>query len=376
MSAGGRSIHRRLLGGIVACAILALPSGAAGFTPEEEARIDRVARAEMEASGYPGLIVGAWSRDDGRYLKAFGVSDTTTGTPLEVTDQLRVGSLTKTFTATVVLRLVEQGKLRLDDPVSDYYDWVPQGRRITIRQLLGHTSGLADLPPGVAERIVATPQRRYRPVDVAKRGAKQAPICQPGECWSYSNTGYILLGLIAQKVTGEDMEHLYRTEAFRPVGLEHTSYSPDPPPIGIVHGYLEESPGAPFVDTTEWDFNWASTAGAMVSTASDLHRWVRAIATGSRLLSPRMQKRRLTYSTKFTGQLPFQYGLGIGKWGTYLGHNGIVFGYEAMAQHSRSEHASIVIMGNTSAGLDQLDPATPDPDLFGLSYALRRIIAG
>jgi D-alanyl-D-alanine carboxypeptidase len=274
----------------------------------------------------------------------------------------------------VILRLVEDGKLRLNDRVASFFRWFPRGRGITIRQLLAHTSGIADVAPGLIGGIVTDPLQRVSRVKVARRTVKQTPVCLPDTCWSYSNAGYITLGLLAERVTGKPIDDLYKRYILRPLGLRHTKFLPGPGDRGLSPGYFFESPGAAPVDTAPWNFNWISTAGAMSSTAADMLKWVRALATGRGILSPHMQRMRRSFTPELTGYLPFQYGLGLLKVGTFLGHNGIVFGYEAMVLHSPKEHASIVIMGNTSPDIDDLDPTSPDPGLYKLSYKLRRIL--
>jgi D-alanyl-D-alanine carboxypeptidase len=357
--------------------VLALgPPARAAFTAEQRAEVDGAVAAEMERSGYPGMLVGLWSRQ-GSYVTAAGVSNLDTMAPVERDEPFRVGSITKTFTATIVLQLVERGKLRLADRLSDFFPKVPQARRIRIRNLLDHTSGVPDLTDGIDNRVELFPETQWRPGQLIRRTSQLPSQCAVGDCYFYSNANYILLGRIAEMITGRPLARLYERRIFAPLGLDDTSFAPDASvPAEIAHGYLEATPGA-IVDTTGWNFSWAYSAGAMVSTIDDLHRYARALATGRGLLSQRMQTRRLRFiPLRLTGR-QFRYGLGIAKFGTYLGHNGEVPGYGSFMLSSPQHGATLIALGNTSVSLDNFGSGTPpDPALFGLAAKLRHVLAG
>jgi D-alanyl-D-alanine carboxypeptidase len=235
----------------------------------------------------------SWEGASGRF--AFGEDR-----PLEPTDAFRTASVTKTFTAATVLRLVEDGRLSLGDSIARYLprklvrriaviDHRSYGRLITVRQLLNHTSGVYDYAtdPGLRDEVLADPQRTWRPrelVHVAIRNDE--PYFRPGRGFHYSDTGYVLLGLIVQRVTGLPLAAAYR--ALLPLselGLDDTYLEGrEPPPAGSserAHQYIED------IDTTVWNPSFDSFGGGgLVSTAADLDTFVRALFEGRVFTSP------------------------------------------------------------------------------------------
>ncbi len=361
--------------GLTGLSALNAPQAVGAFTPAQEAEVREAIATEMERSGYPGMAVGIWS-PQGAYVTSAGVSDIAAAAPLDAEQPFRVGSITKTFTATIILQLVERGELRLADRLSEFFPKVPQAGRIRIRNLLDHTSGVPDLTEGIDALTELKPYTAWRPKQLITRTSLQPSQCAVGECFFYSNANYVLLGRIAERVTGRPIAQLYERRIFEPLGLENTVFAPAATvPDQIAHGYIEVVPDPP-LDTTSWNFSWAFTAGAMVSTIHDLHRYARALATGRGLLSPRMQRRRLRFvPLRLTGRV-FRYGLGIAKFGTYLGHNGEVPGYGAMVLHSPQRRATLAVLGNTSVTYDNLGSGQPpDPSLFSLADKLRKVIA-
>jgi D-alanyl-D-alanine carboxypeptidase len=349
---------------------------AGAFTPQQIAAIDEAVAKEMARSGYPGMVAGIWAPGrGGAYVSTAGVADIATMAPVAADQPFRIGSITKTFTGTLIMQLVERGDLRLADRLSEFFPKVPQARRIRIRDLLDHTSGIPDLTEGIDGRVELFPETQWRPGRLIRLTSLQPSQCEVDTCFFYSNTNFVILGRIAEIVTGRPIERLYERRIFAPLGLEDTEFVPGTAvPDGIAHGYIEVSPD-PAIDTTLWNFSWAFSAGAMVSTVDDLHRYARALATGRGLLSPGTQRRRLKFvPLGFTGRI-YRYGLGIAKFGHYLGHNGEVPGYGSMLLHSPEDRATIVVLGNTSVTYDNFGSGTPpDPDLFGLAKKLRVVI--
>ena len=157
--------------------------------------------------------------------------------------------MTKTFVATVVLQLVGEGKAQLSDPVEHWVPGlVPQGRAITLRQLLNHTSGLYDYTddPAYTRSRIANPRRVWQPRQLVTIAVRHKPLFRPGSDWAYSNTNYVLLGLVAEAVTSRSLVDELRSRIFRPLGLSSTAY-----PLGttlggrVVHGYVRSIPGVP-----------------------------------------------------------------------------------------------------------------------------------
>ncbi|MEV4259624.1 serine hydrolase domain-containing protein, partial [Spirillospora sp. NPDC049652] len=236
----------------------------------------------------PGVTVriddprcGAWSAASGR-------ADLATGRPMATGERTRVGSITKSLTATVVLLLAAEHRLSLDDTVDR---WLPglvrtpryDGRRITIRSLLRHTSGLPDHTDG----LPADPSR-WRHFDPEQLVALALAMDPPGKPWSYSSTNYILAGMIVRKATGRGVEEESVRRVLRPLGMRDTYWPGDETSLRGPHprGYVRDENG-PWTDHTDQNMTFGGAAGALVSTTGDLDRFYGALL-GGRLLPPRL----------------------------------------------------------------------------------------
>ncbi len=335
-------------------------------------------------AGAPGAL--ALVRDgQGTWQGADGVADTASRRPLRPGDRFRAGSITKSFVATVVLQLVGEGRLRLADPVERWLPGlVPNGRHITIRELLDHTSGLYDYvddllqpPDGGSARTVLHRLRvhTFTPQALVAMATRHAPRAAPGAHFSYASTNYILLGLIVQQVTGTALQVQLRRRIFGPLGLRSTELptARRPPDLPEAHGYqpasyddLPRIAGRRLLDATEQDMSWAWSAGAIVSSAQDLARFYQALL-GGKLLRPELLRAMETTVDAGAGVgAGARYGLGlsmlrlpcgVGVWG----HSGAVPGYATLALSSASADRQVVLMVNLhpapevsvgSAGLD------------------------
>ena len=355
----------------VAASAVAVPSASAEFSTQREAELQQVFESFAAEAGYPGLVGGVWQKGVGSFTTAIGVSRISPGRPLALGDRFRVGSNTKTFTATLVLQLVSRGKLHLGDSVSEYVRGVPFGNRITLRMLLNHTSGIHDLPLNVAEEVFLRPHRNWNPRQIIRKALRHRRYCAPAECWVYSNTNFLLLGEIVRRVTHLRLRHLYEYRVFDRVEMNASGFAPRRPVTEpAAHGYVGGKHG--LRDTTDWDLSWAWTAGGASSTLEDLRRWGPAVSTGRGVLNARMQRKRLRVVA--TGIAPgVNYGLGIielpgGSLGAFFGHDGAVPGYDSFVIHSPSSKITFAAIGNTS--IEEL-PVTPTPfGSEGLLFAL------
>jgi D-alanyl-D-alanine carboxypeptidase len=336
----------------LACLVSLALAAAAGAAPVADAapkrnRLQRAADA-LVAAGAPGTIVLV--RDGDRTTRVVaGYANLATKRPMRARDRFRVGSTTKTFVSAVVLQLAGEGKLALADSVERWLPGlVPNGAAITVHQLLNHTSGLADYAPDddvtFISRVLAEPHRTWEPRELVAVGTAHQPIFAPGAGWSYSNTGYILLGLIAEAASGKPLEAELRARVLAPLGLRATSFDTGPRIAGPhAHGYSRFGAQRRF-DISVLDQSWAWAAGAVVSTADDLARFYRALL-GGRLLSPRLLAEMRTTVPVDGGQQA--YGLGLTKsrypCGTFWGHGGETFGYESFADSSADGKRQIMM---------------------------------
>ena len=291
---------------------------------------------KLVADGVPGAI--ALERNRGEELRAAsGVSDLTTKERISARGRFRIGSITKGYVSTVVLQLVGEGRLTLDDTVERWLPGlVPNGAGITVRQLMNHTSGLynyTDVPFYLA--LLRDPLKTWRPLQLVHLAVAHPPDFAPGASWKYSNTNYILLGLIVAAVDGVSQPLDMAAPAFEvyrrivaPRGLWHTRFPLTDPDIHgpHPHGYVIDLPPEfgfpPVLDMTRFDPSWAWTAGAIVSTLDDVADFHRALFTGE-LLGPEQQRELETTVAAGDG---VDYGLGVFKLdtpcGTAWGHDG------------------------------------------------------
>ncbi|KRC62440.1 serine hydrolase [Agromyces sp. Root81] len=312
------------------------------------AKLDAIIDNALTTTGIPGAIVGIWS-PSGDYTSAAGVADTTTGAPMTTELATRIGSATKPFTVTVVLQLVDEGKVELDDPISKYVEGVTDGDEITVRQLAGMRSGLPEY--SATEAFVAdyladtgtsfTPQRLLGYV------ADQPVGFAPGTQFEYSNTNTILLGLLVERVTGGSLAEAITDRILKPLKLEHTlfpigSEMPDP----HARGYTNQTADGSVADATDYNPSWGWAAGAMSSNLQDLGRWVPALVNGD-LLSAETQRERLRTEPIEEGDDSVGYGLGLFNINGWIGHNGSLPGYKTVTVYLPEQETTLVVLINT-----------------------------
>jgi D-alanyl-D-alanine carboxypeptidase len=366
-------MRRRLLGAGTAagmlCAVIAAAGPAAAGVPAKTPAGPPGFRAALEQivdDGVPGAM-GLARRGGHVVIAASGVADVATGQPMAARDRVRVGSITKTLVATVVLQLAAGHRLRLSDSIARWLPGlVPHGRGITLRELLQHTSGIFDYfnDPGFVQAFKADPTRAWRPRALVRIAVAHPPLFPPGTSFAYSNTDYVLLGLVIEKATGQPLARQLRDRIFTPSGLRHTSlpFANVIPPKPYAHGYLLNQPGATGpVDITQVSPSISWAAGGLLSTAPDLSRFYTALLTG-RLLPPRLLHQMLTTVPIGPGT---GYGLGIislqTPCGTAWGHNGFFPGYLSNAFTTRGSGRQVIVLinadGNTLTAQQNADLA-------------------
>jgi D-alanyl-D-alanine carboxypeptidase len=334
-------------------------ASASGSSPGDDAARPELQRLmdQVVAAGAPGVValvndgrsdraghhdVG-WNRDaqerphaSGVWTGASGVADLRTGRPMRPGDRFRVGSVTKPFVATVVLQLVGEGRLSLSDTVERWLPgMLPYGDQITVRQLLNHTGGVPDyLFAPLVELYHGNRFRSWRPRELVALIADQPPDFPAGTAWSYSNTDYVLAGLIVERVTGYRLRREVERRILRPLRLRDSSFPTDYPFLRGRHatGYslqLDDELNfiEPLFDITVYNPSWAWGAGNIVSDVEDLARFFRALL-GGRLLPPALLAEMKTPVEVEPG---FGYGLGLvvsdSPCGLLYGHDGFIPGF-------------------------------------------------
>ncbi|MFJ8014600.1 serine hydrolase domain-containing protein [Streptomyces sp. NPDC096339] len=333
----------------------------AGAIPTADAAADPSALVQAlqaaTTAGAPGAMA-RFSEPGGVRTEVVGVRDRRTGAAMDPRARFRIGSVTKTFSAVVVLQLVDEGKVDLDAPVERYLPGVLPDRRITVRHLLSHRSGLADYTDAMFEKTVpgfeAVRGRVFRYQELVELSLREPRTTEPGVAYSYSNTNFVALGMLIEKVTGRPVGEAYAKRVFKPLGLRGTSYVHPGTKIAGRHvrGYLHpDEEGAALVDSTEQTVSWAQSAGAVISTVADLNAFTSALL-GGRLLPARMLDLMVTVAPVDAAGTRF-YGLGLRRYdlscgASVYGHTGTVQGFYTYAFSTRDGRRSLAAMANTS----------------------------
>lgn len=342
------STRRRSIAVAAAClSVASLTAGTATVAQAHEHaprhdRLQKTLQNLVRDDGFPAAIATVRDSSGRSRSLAAGVQNVRTGAPAKADGRVRLGSNSKTFVSVVVLQLVAEGKVRLDAPVETYLPGVVRGpdydgRHITVRQLLQHTSGLPDYVVSVLGDSFASVQHTYYdPHDLLAAAFKQKADFPAGTSWTYSNTNYVLLGLLVQRVTGRPLGEEITSRILHRIGL-HNTYFPTPGDQRIIgphpHGYDADQPGQPLRDVTVMDPSWGWSAGSMIGTPSDLNRFFRALLDGRLLPAAQLREMKTTVSTHGGLWAGARYGLGLISTpltcgGLAWGHGGDIEGYE------------------------------------------------
>ncbi|MFI0453966.1 serine hydrolase domain-containing protein [Actinomadura sp. 6N118] len=326
----------------------------AGGAAAGSARRLRAAVERLVADGQPGAIVLSRRGRHVTHVTA-GVADKATGQRMDARLRFRIASVTKTFTSTVLLQMAAERRVSLDDTVDT---WLPgsvtrnghDGSEITIRQLLGHTSGLKDY--SLDPRIWSDPRREWKPQELVDMAQETPPIAKG----TYSNTNYILAGMIIEKAAGRSLGREFERRIIRPLGMRHTSLAVDRSfPGPYVHGYMDGYGDV----STEVSLSSAWASGGVISTVDDVAKFHRALFTG-RLLPRRLQREMTTTRPVADGSVMQDYGLGVVKTrfscGIAWGHDGGFPGYRTWTYTSAEGQRQAVITYNDSSAALEADP--------------------
>lgn len=274
----------------------------------------------------PGAVL-AVETSLGSWVGTAGVADLAAGTPMQPTVQIRIASITKPFTALTVMKLMENGVIELDDTVDRWLPGiVPGGDRMSIRSLLNHTAGVADITTSTDfwNTMLSDPSADWSTSDVMQRSAPLTPVFEPGTSYSYSNTGYYLLGMIIEAVTMRSVTEVMTELVFEPAGMARTNLtrrgemsSP------FARGYAWLPTSKDVVDCSDWNMSWDWTAGGAVTTGEDILLFTQALFHGE-IVNPATLDMMKTPSEITQG-----YGLGLGRVEdaelfntTLIGHSG------------------------------------------------------
>lgn len=323
-------------------------------------RLDAALADALTLSGSSGAIAGVWAPWAGEWVGTPGSTTQEGSSPLTPDMRFRIGTNTTAMTCTVLLRLVDEGRVKLSDPVSNYLNRNLDVRGITLGQLCSNTSGLADYYPRLAAQFVANPTRQWPPMEILENGLGARRVSGPGGASAQSSTGIILLGMALQSVTQQSWQSLYRQYIFDPLGMDDTSF-PAPSDFEIPgphpHGYAVavSATGRQFCDrlqdATELSNSMSWVAGGVVSTVADMGIWARALAQGSLLSGASADAQWATASQGPASPSWQGYGLGGVQLGPLRGRAGAIPGFlSATLADPHSGLTVVVMLNNSSAG--------------------------
>jgi CubicO group peptidase (beta-lactamase class C family) len=364
-----------VLGGLAAvrqARAAAAPDGAA---------LDALAKKIVENSLSPSVAIGVMKAGKMIYAKAFGMMNLETGTPAAADTIYKIGSNTKQFTAASILLLQEAGALSVDDPLAKHLPDFPHAADVTLRQMLTHTSGLGNFtnthPP---EKIVQMSRLDYDQKSLLAAMAATDPlfVAPPGTAWSYSNTAYVLLGIVVEKVSGVSLARFYKTRIFDPQGLSDTAKDDVTEVLPRrAAGYAPHKGSDTAFDNCSFEsMGIPGGAGAIRSTVLDLCAWHAALF-GGKVLSAASLKAMTTPGTLKDGGQPFtipqpgapakamDYGFGLGM-GEFEGrksvaHSGAISGFASHLRTFPKQKVSVaVLLNSVGPGRPAIAPASKD----------------
>jgi CubicO group peptidase (beta-lactamase class C family) len=316
-------------------------------------KLDKLIRAYAEYGKFNGSVLVA---EKGKviYKKGLGLADMEWNIPNQPHTKHRLGSITKQFTAMLIMQLVEQGKLKLDVPISTYLpDYSKKnGDIITIHHLLTHSSGIPNMTsfPGFVKDVM---RNSYSPAQLVNMSADSTLQFKPGERFAYSNSGYLLLGYIIEKVTGKSYEQVLQEHIFTPLKMNNTGYDHHRTLLkNRASGY--EKNGRHYVNADFIDMSVPHAAGALYSTVEDLYLWDQALY-GNQLLRKENMELLFTKHIPSGGSYHYGYGWGIGKIPLgntaerieTIGHGGGINGFNTQITRIPSDKSFIVLLNNT-----------------------------
>jgi CubicO group peptidase (beta-lactamase class C family) len=305
---------------------------------------DALARYKPDAPGVALLVARG---DQVLFRDARGEADVAGHVPLRPDSVFRIASVTKQFAAAGVLKLVEAGKVKLDDPLSKYVPDYPNGARITVRELLNHTAGVKNYTAtdGYMEGPVRLDRTTAQMIDTFEH---LPPDFAPGTGWKYSNSGYVLVGAVIEAASGKPW-HAYLDEAlFRPLGMRNTGYALDPKfKSRVVRGYTYENDK--LADAHPISMTQPHAAGSLVSTVDDLLKWNRALHEG-RVLREDTYRHMIVPEGSAT-ERGYGYGLFTDSWRDHpvLRHGGGIFGFVSSLAYVPGEEITVVVLENDDA---------------------------
>ncbi len=348
-------------------------------------QLRQILNVNMQEYGIPGALVGVWIPGEGRLIIEEGVSDVYNNLQIKKDDHARIGSITKSYTVTVILQLVDEGLISLDDPLSKFFPEI-QNSQATVRELANMRSGIFNYTEDNAFilMLIENLLRAWTPEELVKVADNNLPYFPPDEGWHYSNTNTVILGMIIEQVTGNFVGDEIQKRIIEPLGLKNTSYPITPDiPFPFSRAYLVLDPEVGLMDVTLSAPSSSAASGAMISSLQDMRKWGEALGAGILLSNethqelidslvyvdfkpcddddPNRQKRNCPEYDK--------YGLGIGELSGWIGHTGEAIGYTLLIMYNPENGSVVAIIMNRSGIRDGSDVGVHVPTKVFTEYA-------
>jgi D-alanyl-D-alanine carboxypeptidase len=343
MSTGAKASRVLTVLALVATIMAVSAAQTASAAPPSGKRITRTVRALMERYPLRSTLFGVWV--DGRRVASGALGEAQPGVPATRADHFRIGNVTESITTTLLLRLVDQGRVRLEDPLSRWFPNLPNAGQVTVGMLPRSVSGYSDYvtTPRFERAFNANPFRTWRPSELIRIAFSRPPLFAPGTSWAFSDTNFLLLGEVLRRVGGMPVERLLRRQILTKLGLRQTEMRLDSDiPAPVLHGYSRDR--GRYEDSTSWSPSWVPRLGNMISTLGDMGRWARALGTGS-LLSP--QSHALQVGPQNVGLGPLTasmyYAMGFGVSNGWIAANPQVPGYNGIVSYLPAKRTAVVV---------------------------------
>jgi D-alanyl-D-alanine carboxypeptidase len=336
---------RRTAGLLALTAVTMVVGGgqlASAATPSGK-KITRTVRAVTKKYPVRSTLFGVWK--NGSRLVTGALGESRPGVPATRADHFRIGNATESLTATLLLQLVDDGRLSLDDPLSNWFPNLPGAQRVTLGMLARSISGYADFVtnPEFEDAFNADPFQRWKVSELLRLAFDRPPLFAPGTSWAFSDTNFFLLGKVLRRATGKPVDRLLRQRIWSELGMNETEMRVGPHiPAPVMHAYSRER--GRYEDTTRWSPSWARRFGNVTSTLGDMGRWAIALGTGS-LLSRRSHELQIGPQNVGLGPLTadLYYGMGLGVNNGWIAANPQLLGYNGVVSYLPAKRVAVVV---------------------------------
>lgn len=310
-----------------------------------EKKIDSIIQTEFGNKNEPGGVFLITQNGKNLYRKAFGKANLELNVNMTPDNVFQIGSMTKQFTAIAILMLKQEGKLNVNDPVSQYIKDYPNGDKITIHHLLTHTSGIKDFTK--IKSLSSIAQKDMKPEEMVNFFKNEPVDFAPGEKFDYNNSGYVVLGYIIELVSGTSYEDFIKKNIFDKIGMSHSYYASDRKVIPQrAYGYHKKEQG--FVNKTVISFSIPFSSGSLMSTADDMLKWQQALNQNLLLNLKETQKAFQKYKLNNGEEFTYGYGWHLKEINGIPDreHGGSIFGFKSMGIYIPSEDIYMIGFSN------------------------------